>query len=304
MASNGHSGIPPVEGPSFFYPWAGQLISRSGYDVDAQWSFFDVGPWGSGHQHNDKLHISISAYGRDLLVDAGRFAYTGEVARKFRSYARSSAGHNVILIDGHGQKPGPTHAPAPLNNSHCTITESFDYASHSFDRYIAVDGEIKHTRALFYVRGAYWVVVDRINTDRPRKIDVLWHWHPDCSVKMDNSVVMTNNKKGNLAVIPVSDQKYETTLVSGQEDPAIQGWYSREYNVFEPNVASFYNTTINGNSTLVWLLLPYERNKPAVDAKVLHENDQGVRVEIKSDKITWIMDIPYGDSEGARLSTE
>ena len=68
IATNGVSGSRPQDGPSWFYPWAGQLISRSGYDTDAHWSFFDVGPWGSGHQHNDKMHLSISAYGRDLLV--------------------------------------------------------------------------------------------------------------------------------------------------------------------------------------------------------------------------------------------
>src|SRR5690606_31477637 len=106
--------------------------SRSGYDAQAHWSFFDMGPWGSGHQHNDKLHISISAYGRDLLVDAGRFAYTGEVAQKFGAYARGSESHNLVLIDGNGQSPGPTLASAPLNESHTRITPLFDYASNSF----------------------------------------------------------------------------------------------------------------------------------------------------------------------------
>ena len=104
IISNGQSGTEPADGPSWFYPWAGQLISRNGYDMNAHWSFFDVGPWGSGHQHNDKLHLSIAAYGRDLLVDAGRFAYTGAVAEKFRGYARSTKGHNTLLIDGMGQK--------------------------------------------------------------------------------------------------------------------------------------------------------------------------------------------------------
>ena len=105
IATNGRDGVKPADGPSFVFPWAGHFISRSGYDADAQWSFFDIGPWGSGHQHNDKLHISIAAYGRDFLVDAGRFAYNGEVANKFRGYAKGSQGHNVILIDGAGQEP-------------------------------------------------------------------------------------------------------------------------------------------------------------------------------------------------------
>ncbi len=146
LASNGQRGTKPASGPSYFFPWAGQLVSRSGYDAQAHWSFFDIGPWGSGHQHSDKLHISISAYGRDLLVDAGRFAYTGEVAEKFRPYATGSAGHNLILIDGNGQNPGPKLSDAPVDDSHVKITSEFDYASHQFADFKKVEGTARHTQ--------------------------------------------------------------------------------------------------------------------------------------------------------------
>jgi hypothetical protein len=135
IITNGNEGVKPKGEPSKVYPWAGQLISRSGYNKDAHWSFFDIGPWGSGHQHNDKLHISISAYGRDLLVDAGRFAYRGEVADKFRPYARGSQGHNVILIDVNGQGPGPKVVDAPLAENQYRITPEFDYAWSSFNAF-------------------------------------------------------------------------------------------------------------------------------------------------------------------------
>ena len=109
--------------------------------------------------------------GRDLLVDAGRFAYTGEVARKFRPYARGSAGHNILLIDNNGQKDGPRHAKEPLGSSYFKIGDDFDYASNSFDSFNDVDGIAKHIRSVMYVRGEFWVVVDRIITDKPRKIE-------------------------------------------------------------------------------------------------------------------------------------
>ena len=301
IATNGKSGTEPSDGPSYFYPWAGHLISRSGYDADAHWSFFDIGPWGSGHQHNDKLHISISAFGKDLLVDAGRFAYTGEVARKFRSYARGSAGHNVILIDSKGQKGGPRHAKEPLGSSFYKITEDFDYASNSFESFIDVDGNAKHIRSVFYVRGEFWVVVDRIITDKPRKIDALWHWHPECVVEREDLIVKTNNKKGNLAVIPVSKQKFDVKFVKGQEEPEIQGWYSQEYNIYEPNIVSFYSTNINESSTIVWLLLPSEKKMPKLAAEIISENDSGVNIEVKSKKKVWQLNIPYTNSKDANL---
>jgi hypothetical protein len=301
LATNGRCGTEPSQGPSFFYPWAGQLISRSGYDADAHWSFFDIGPWGSGHQHNDKLHISISAYGRDLLVDAGRFAYTGEVARKFRPYARSSSGHNIVLIDGKGQGAGPTHARVPLDKHSCLITDDFDHATNSFDRFMDVDGEMKHIRSVFYVRGEFWVVVDRIMTDRPRKIDALWHWHPECVVQKDHLTVKTNNKKGNLAIVPVSKQAFDITLIKGQEEPGIQGWYSPEYNIFEPNVTSVYSTEISENTTFVWLLLPSKEGMPKIRAEIMAEDEYGVKIGVKSKKKNWQLDIPYTDSQDAKL---
>lgn len=301
IATNGNSGRQPLDGPSYFYPWAGQLISRSGYEKDAHWSFFDIGPWGSGHQHNDKLHISIAAYGRDLLVDAGRFAYTGEVALKFRSYARGSAGHNVILIDDKGQDPGPTHAERPLDNSHFMIADDFDYASDSFDRFTDMDGKAKHIRSVLYVRGAFWVVVDRIITDRPRKIDALWHWHPACVVGQEDSIVKSNNRRGNLAVIPLSQLKFDITFIKGREEPEIQGWYSPEYNVFEPNITSLYSTRIRDDTTFVWLLFPSSKKMPKIAAEIISEKDDGVSIEVKSKRRHWQLTIPYADSRNARL---
>jgi hypothetical protein len=302
IITNGRSGSVPQDGPSYFYPWAGQLLSRSGFDADAHWSFFDIGPWGSGHQHNDKLHISIAAYGRDLLVDAGRFAYTGDVARKFRPYARSSDGHNLILIDHRGQDRGPTHAREPLGSRHFNITDDFDYASSSFGSFHDMDGKAEHIRAVFYVRGEYWVVVDRIITDRPREIDAMWHWHPDCIVEQAGQVVRTRNKKGNLAVIPVGDQRFDIRLVKGQEEPHIQGWYSPEYNIYEPNVTSSYSTVIHGNTTFVWLLLPSEKKMPEHGAGIISEDEGGVEVAVKIKKQHWQLVIPYVDSRGAKLS--
>ena len=182
IASNGKTGIMPQGQPSVIFPWAGQIIMRSGYDSMAQWSFFDIGPWGTGHQHNDKLHISVAAYGRDLLVDAGRFAYRGEFADKFRPYATGSYGHNVILVDGKGQSRGPVDTKVPLDDNNFKITGAFDYAWNSFDKFIETEGMFTHTRAVLYIRGKFWVVVDRIRTDRPRKIETMWHWHPDNKV--------------------------------------------------------------------------------------------------------------------------
>lgn len=293
IATNGKTGTKPRQGPSVAFPWAGQLISRSGYGKNAQWSFFDIGPWGSGHQHNDKLHLSVSAWGRDLLVDAGRFAYRGEVAAKFRKYALGSQSHNVILIDGKGQGPGPLLAKKAIPAGDLRIRENGDYARGAFSDFADIEGSCKHTRTVTYERGKYWIVLDQIHTDRPRKVDVLWHWHPDCKVERDGQRVFTTNKKGNLQVIPAGPQNWTVTQVRGQESPEIQGWYSEAYNAFEASTASVWSTQIETDSRFVWLLYPSKKKCPPVRIDITGETDTELRVRIRDDKNgEWFYVIP------------
>ena len=303
IATNGKEGIKPTDGPSYIFPWAGHLVSRSGFDEQAQWSFFDIGPWGSGHQHNDKLHISLSAYGRDLLVDAGRFAYEGEVADKFRAYATGSQGHNLIMIDGKGQSPGPKLADKPLSYNQYKIAPEFDFAWSSFDQFVDLK-DVKHTRSLFYVRGNFWVVVDKIETKCPHKIETLWRWHPDCVVeKQEDGTVFTKNEKGNLKIIPVGKTNWKVNMIKGQETPEIQGWYSKEYNVYEPDVTTIYSGKIESDATFVWLLFPSLGVAPDVKASVISQNKNAIKLKvINPEKGEWLISIPNADSKNARMS--
>lgn len=301
-ATNGAQGVKPEGEPSVFYPWAGHLVSRNGYDKDAHWSFFDVGPWGSGHQHNDKLHISISAYGRDLLVDAGRFAYTGEVAKKFRPYAKGTQGHNSVLFNGNGQMPDTRVIDEPLAGNHWKITSEFDYAWNTFDKYY--DNEnVKHTRAVMYVRDEFWIVVDKVESKKPCAIQTLWHWHPDCSVNIgENGVISTQNSKGNLAVIPVDKSDWEIKVYEGQEEPEVRGWYSVEYNKFEPNKEVVYSTKIEEDKLFVWLLIPSEKKVPKISAHNISENETGVTMKVTNKKKgIWKLTIPYNNSRKAQI---
>lgn len=293
IASNGQEGIKPVS-TSFFYPWAGQLISRSGYDATAQWSFFDVGPWGTGHQHNDKLHLSISAFGKDFLVDSGRFAYSGEVAKKFRSYALSSQAHNTISIDGKGQEDGPRTVSEPLDETHYKITAEYDFATGSFENFTDLEGTAKHQRSLFYLRGVCWIVVDRVVTNQARAITNFWHWHPECELEQSDGVLKARRGKASLSISPLGKGKYDIEELKGRE-PNLQGWYSPSYNVFEANAVTSYKTTIDSTKTLVWLIQADEGEADGIEAKILAESDEAVKVELKTNDASFQVDIPYFD---------
>lgn len=294
IATNGQQGTEPVS-TSFFYPWAGQLISRSGYDQEAHWSFFDVGPWGIGHQHNDKLHLSISALGYDFLVDSGRFAYSGEVAKKFRSYAKGSTAHNTVAIDGKGQGAGPKFVMEPLSEDNYKITAEYDFATSSFEDFMDLEGAAKHQRSLFYLRGKFWIVVDRVITDRPREIETFWHWHPECKVKQVKGGIQAKRGKAKLRLHPVGQKDFDLQQIRGRE-PNLQGWYSPSYNVFEENTVTAYKTAINTNKTMVWLIQVSEGRSGPIAAQVIAESDEKVDLELKYGKQLFQISIPYFDS--------
>lgn len=308
IATNGATGVRPEGLPSAIFPWAGQLVTRSGWDADAHWGFFDAGPWGILHQHNDALHLSVTAFGRDLLVDSGRYTYENYLAEAgtWRSYFVNSAAHNVILVDGLVQADGAPLAQVPLDDGHAYCTPEYDFAMATFSggftdvatasarlkAYLwrqgtspEADRGVKHTRALLYVRGAFWVVVDRIETDRPRKLTALWHFHPDCTVVRDGSDVVTVDEGvGNLRIQPVGPVDWEIELVRGREGPDFQGWYSPEMDVRVPATCACHSATIARTATFAWILIPAKGDVHRLPATWGDAPDDTVQIKLHGDQ--------------------
>ena len=274
IASNGAEGTEPSSGPTIVFPWGGMCINRSGWDSLAHWSFFDIGPYGTGHQHRDALHLSITAFGKDLLVDGGRYTHQDYFSFDpaiWRGYFRSSYSHNVILIDGHGQKAGPLVAEVPLmENRDYLDTDQYFYAHGVFmDGFEDVEGLVKHRRSLFYLKNRYWLVLDHIETNRPHTIDVLWHFAPDCQVMLDGQDALTTNPdQGNLRLTPLGEPNWQTELIKGRTQPTIQGWYSKDYGQKVPNATVQYSKVTDQSTVFAWLLVADQGAVRKVDVKM------------------------------------
>jgi hypothetical protein len=135
---------------------------------------------------------------------------------------------------------------------------------------------------VLYVRERFWVVVDRIETDRPRQIDALWHFHPDCTVVTERNAVMSNDERaGNLSVTPVAGHDWRISVVVGQETPLVQGWYSPHYNTKEPAPTAIFSSRIEQSETIAWILLPARGGVEPVEASFESVDDDGVRVRVR-----------------------
>ena len=288
VATNGQSGTNPIEDPSLVFPWGGISIMRNSWDQHAHWAFFDAGPYGTGHQHRDKLHLSVTAFGKDLLVDAGRFTHQDYFSFDptiWRGYFRSSHSHNVILIDGQGQKAGPLLAAKPLHEQVDYVHhEAYDFFAGKFkDGYENTEGEVEHWRSVLYLKDKYWLVLDQVITDRPRHIQTLWHFAPSCQVSKEGTdVLSTNRDQPNLRIHPLTETPWQVEIVQGQEEPVIQGWYSADYGIKVPNPTAVFTAEINQSAVFAWILVPSSDVKVNIQA-TMKKTAQHVLLNIHSD---------------------
>jgi hypothetical protein len=310
IATNGARGETPKQGPSLIFPWAGQVIARSGWDAEALWAFFDIGPRGMGHAHCDKLHLSVDAHGRALLIDPGRFTYAfeSEEGRFQGKYAGLSVAHNVILIDDRGQAMGPGAVDKPASEEDYLITQEMTFARGTCDEFFEeiysgrLAGQAAHTRAVVCLKNDLIVVADRIETDRPRKLDALWHWHPRCSVEIDGPTVRSVDPcVGNLRIAPVAGFDWAVETVKGQEPAGIhgtmQGWYAHGHHNWEPSPASVFTARIGKTSAFAWLLLPARGEVPAIRGEIVENNDEAIGVRIhRADAPALTVRLPWRSS--------
>ena len=132
----------------------------------------------------------------------------------------------------------PHKAKVPLSNESWSIDPKEDRARGTIT-FENLRGLASHTRAVVYRRGMWWVVVDRIVSDRPRDVEALWHAHPRCTVTLTGGPqaggvlvahVVHNATYVGLDVVPASSahapQWSNVTVIKGRNQPGLlQGWY-------------------------------------------------------------------------------
>jgi len=241
--SNGAEGAPPAA-TSHAFPWAGYYVMRSGWEPDARWLWFDGGPFGYGHQHEDKLQVVLEAYGKLLLVDPGTFTYEHS---KWRNYFIDSYSHNVVLVDGQPQRrrgaPRDTYIiREPLPAVWKTGLNS-DYVQATFDEDFggAVKRSVTHTRAVLFVKTDFWVMLDTLEAKdgQPHIYESLFHF--DAKVRTDGLRTVTQNiGEANLTIAARPDDGISLRIVEGQQDP-VQGWLPAGLNRVRPAPVAIYS---------------------------------------------------------------
>jgi hypothetical protein len=230
IVTDGKEGTPP-DHTSHFFPYAGQVVMRSGWEREALFLGFEAGPFGYGHQHEDKLSLVIFAYGKDLLVEGGSYAYD---ASKWRRYVLSSEAHNVVFVDGQGQvrrgQPRQNYVadrPADLG---FRSNDRFDYARGIYDEGFGTRDQrpARHSREVLFLKPErLFVVRDTLESldGKPHVYEALWHLDANAvDADAQRGIVETRDRGANLRLVTFCEKALNLRIVKGQETPTVQGW--------------------------------------------------------------------------------
>jgi hypothetical protein len=238
VATDGRQGTAP-DHTSHFFPYAGQVVMRSGWQRDALFLGFEAGPFGYGHQHEDKLGIVIFAYGKPLVVEGGSYAYD---ASKWRRYVLSSYAHNVVLVDGQGQKRRGLPREQYISEKPLDLAFHSD-AHHDYAREMYAGGfgrrdncPVQHVREVAFLKQAgLFLVRDTLESldGKSHSYEALFHLDAE-KVDLDSQrgIVETADPNcANIRIVPLSGSGLQTTIIRGQEKPVVQGWLPRGHGI-------------------------------------------------------------------------
>lgn len=223
-------------GPEVF-PYAGVAFLRQRQDAGDLYLAFDAGPYGRGHQHEDKLGFWLFAYGRSLLVDPGRHLYDHS-AKSYYGYLKSTAAHSTVRIDDQDQRSATRRdtwiakAPADLG-WRCEPGEV--RARGVYDLGYGADNRIAvaHHREIVFVRERCWVVFDAVTGAGEHSVESRFQFAPGV-VEVAGSSAHTAFPDANLLLVAAPAAAFaDVRLECGQEKPR-RGWYSESYNRIEP----------------------------------------------------------------------
>jgi len=283
-ASRGAEGRAPAY-TSVAMPNAGLFALRSGWEDDAVYGFFDGGPFGHAHQHEDKLSLLVHAHGRLLLTEAGNYAYD---TSQMRRYVLSTRAHNTVRVDGQDQNRRGAYdnaVPPALDRpagAHWRSAPDCDVVEAEYDEGYGKGAALRvvHRRKVLFLKtgiadtlGPCFLVVDRLlpDDDDSHEIQVLWHLNTGMpAVERDSAsggvaAYSTDAGLANLLVAPAAVSDLQVEVVSGQTEPEWQGWHAA--GKAEPIPTVVCRWSLSGAGRLVTLLWPL---RPGAEPSAVH----------------------------------
>jgi hypothetical protein len=235
------AGTRPSARPHLFGD-AGQAFLRAGTGSDEIWCRCDHGPHGFGsiaaHAHADALSVEVRIGGIEILADPGTYCYHGDP--EWRSYFRSTVGHNTVELMGRDQSVsgGPflwtKQAQAKVvcvDGLEEVSPQALWVAEHT--GYVTRDGPV-HRRTVTLNRAARALTIqDEMigGSGEPVPARVAFHFGPEVDCRLLAGAACLSWQGGKAELELPADLSW--TLHRGEETPPF-GWISPSFDVKVP----------------------------------------------------------------------
>lgn len=284
---------------SHAFPWTGHYVMRTGWDADATYLLLDAGPYGYGHQHEDKLSFVLWAKGRQMVLDPGNFSYDQS---RWRRYVLATYGHNTVLVDGLGQAraskrdtyfwPRPWQGPSPANNdARWASTAQYDFASGVYaDGYGPQHLDVTQTRRVLFLKDlGVFVITDTMKPadTAQHQYQALFHLDSTDATAADGVVTTQDEGQANLVITPAPGLSVE--IVKGKTEEPVQGWANGPWRSIP---TAIYTAQGTGTVRMAFTLEPVAAGaSPKVKAlRVLAGITDGLALELTlSDGTRWVI---------------
>ncbi len=277
VATDGKSGELP-KFTSIGYPDARRTYMRTDWSSNAVALAFTAKGDNAPHGHTDIFHVSLVAYGRDLLVDPGY----GVVAA-MAPYMEQAAQHNTITVNGGDITKSLGYDSVEKEQELNTLYDLTTY-QHAY-----VDNASNAERTVLFLKNQkFYIVSDYIQPNNRNRVNTytqFWHMLPSANIykaEDGTSAFRSNFESGaNIIVSPVDPE--------GMSDVRFEyAKYAPVAGVFIDNQKGVYERRSSGDVKFGTVLYPLDGGEnreittELIDVGIANEGAAAFRIRIKN----------------------
>ena len=210
--------------------WGGYYVMRSGWGAEDNYLCIDGGPWGTGHQHCDRLTFDLTALGTDFLVDTGATKYASNEPDALLSTMYAGFLHNVITVDGVDEfvkDGGYWETREPLRNrwetggGYTLFEGSYDFAPVK---------PVRWTRRVLFVDELYWLLQDVLTSEQAAAdLEQNFQFKEDITITFEGNLTVATAPNGARLLLLPLESPLAPTLTIGDREPKTS--YSSQYEI-------------------------------------------------------------------------